>query len=527
MVATATSEHAPEDDHAGDRNDLEHFVLWCKKKFAKIKAKCQWGPKPPEKTTEQKKLDEMANMILNAKDVDLEAVEQEDVFVIWVDRPMFDIVMSAIIVMNTITIGLELDDSHKTESRNVIWVLLEIFFCLSFTAEVVCKVKYHTYKWMYADGWNMFTTVIASMAVVDGAILTPAKVASGNLRMLSLVRVVGMLRLLRIIRMYKSLRELRLVMQGLMGSMGMLCWTVIILVVFLYVAAVFTTSSIGRNTAYDDMRLLTNGWDHDELFGSVGRSMFTLLQCMTRDGWASQVARFVIIKQWHLSFFFMFFMMISTYGLLNLVVSVIVEQTLTAARNNASRDKAKEERSQRAELEGLKEIFLMADEDGSGELDVKEFLAALEDDEILWKMRGLDLPIDDAARLFTVIDGEGTRALQMEEFIDGCTKLKGAARSRDLLAITAQADSLAQKMDSLGEELQDCEQMLAQLDEISDRITNRFHPAIKSSRKKIAKAVAGSAPSVPIHPDKLGSAIGVDLAVGNRPLLPKFPNLLN
>jgi len=142
-------------------------------------------------------------------------------------------------------------------------------------------------------------------------------------------------------------------MQGLMGSMGMLCWTVIILVVFLYVAAVFTTSSIGRNTAYDDMRLLTNGWDHDELFGSVGRSMFTLLQCMTRDGWASQVARFVIIKQWHLSFFFMFFMMISTYGLLNLVVSVIVEQTLTAARNNASRDKAKEERSQRAELEGL------------------------------------------------------------------------------------------------------------------------------------------------------------------------------
>jgi len=168
----------------------------------------------------------------------------------------------------------------------------------------------------------------------------------------------------------------------------------------------------------------------------------------------------------------------------------------------------------------------MADEDGSGELDVKEFLAALEDDEILWKMRGLDLPIDDAARLFTVIDGEGTRALQMEEFIDGCTKLKGAARSRDLLAITAQADSLAQKMDSLGEELQDCEQMLAQLDEISDRITNRFHPAIKSSRKKIAKAVAGSAPSVPIHPDKLGSAIGVDLAVGNRPLLPKFPNLL-
>jgi len=322
------------------------------------------------------------------------------------------------------------------------------------------------------------------------------------------------------------LKELRLVMQGLMGSMGMLSWTVVILVVFLYVSAIFTTSAIGRSAGFDDFKKQTNGWDHDDLFGTIGRSMFTLLQCMTRDSWSSSVARYVVVQQWYMAFFFMFFMLVSTYGLLNLVVSVIVEQTLTAARSNESRVKAREERSQRAELEGLKEIFTLADEDGSGELDVKEFLAALEDEEILWRMRQLDLPIDDAARLFTVIDGEGTRSLTMEEFIDGCTKLKGPARSRDLLAITAQADTLAKKMDDLGEELQDSERMLHQLDEISVRITNRFNPAIKSSRKKIAKSVAGSAPVVPVRPEKLGSAIGVDLGTGNRPLLPKFPNLL-
>jgi len=230
--------------------------------------------------------------------------------------------------------------------------------------------------------------------------------------------------------------------------MGMLSWTVVILVVFLYVSAIFTTSAIGRSAGFDDFKKQTNGWDADALFGSIGRSMFTLLQCMTRDSWSSSVARYVVVQQWYMAFFFMFFMLVSTYGLLNLVVSVIVEQTLTAARSNESRVKAREERSQRAELEGLKEIFTLADEDGSGELDVKEFLAALEDEEILWRMRQLDLPIDDAARLFTVIDGEGTRSLTMEEFIDGCTKLKGPARSRDLLAITAQADTLAKKMGS-------------------------------------------------------------------------------
>jgi voltage-gated sodium channel len=275
------------------------------------------------------------------------------------------------------------------------------------------------------------------------------------------------------------------------------------------------------------MSKLTNGWEADELFGSVGRSMFTLLQCMTRDGWSSQVARYVTTAEWYMAFFFMVFMMTSTYGLLNLVVSVIVEQTLTAARSNESRVLAKEEQMKKAELAGLQELFAQIDQDGSGELDLNEFLAALEDEGILWKMRSLDLPIDDAARLFTVMDGEGSRPLAMEEFIEGCTKLKGTARSRDLLAITAQADTLSRKMDSLAEELQDCEKMLHLLDDTSVRITNRFAPAVKSSKKKIAKSVGGSAPVVPMHPEKLGSAIGVDLAHGNRPLLPQFPNLLN
>merc|ERR1719506_2636511 len=155
---------------------------------------------------------------------------------------------------------------------------------------------------------------------------------------------IRIMRLLRVIRMFRGLKELRLVMQGLIGSLGMLSWTVVILVVFLYVAAVFTTSVIGRAEDFEDFDKLTNGWDVEELFGSVGKSMYTLLQCMTRDAWSSGVARYVTVHMWYMSFFFMVFMLVSTYGLLNLVVSVIVEQTLTAARNNDNKVRAKEER---------------------------------------------------------------------------------------------------------------------------------------------------------------------------------------
>lgn len=518
-------ENDEEEPLVGSEKYLQDKTLAARKAYMNWKKKFQVGPAPPELSPEEKKVQEMADIIKTYRFVDQEK-DEEHMEILWVDRPLFDVGMSCIILLNTIIIGVELDAEHKnTDGRHWAFILFEVCFCLCWISEIAVKMHYHGRWWPLMDGWNIFTCVIAFMAVLDGAILTPVGL-SGSLRLLSLLRVLGLMRLLRIIKNYRSLKELRLVMQGLGGSLIMLMWTVVILLVFLYVCSVFTTSTIGRSDVFDDFKKMTNGWDHDDLFGSVGRSMWTLFQCMTRDSWSSDIARYVVVQQWYMAIFFIGFMLISTYGLLNLVVSVIVEQTLTAARANENKSKTKEERNRKEDLNELKEIFLLADEDGSGELDIHEFLHALEDEDIHWKLHSLDVQIDDAARLFTVMDGEGNRTLSMDEFIDGCTKLKGVARNRDLLAITAQADTLSRKMDDLGDELLASERMLYQLDEISVSITNRFHPSLKSSRKKIAKAVAGSAPVVPMHPEKPGSAIGVDLGSGNRPLMPKFPNLL-
>lgn len=506
-------------------NWLEQKVMQSKRQWIAFRKKFRMGPPPPDPTAEEKKMNDIADIIKTYRHVDMEK-DEEHVVVLWVDRPAFDLTISLVIVVNTIVLGIELDVEHgSTEGRHWAFILLEVLFCLTWITEIALKIRVHTWKWIFMDPWNLFTLVIASFSIIDGAILGPLGL-HGRLRLLSLMRVIGLLRLIKVIRQFRSLKELRLVMQGLMGSLVMLTWTVIILVVFLFVSAIFTTSTVGRNDDYIDVYKLSNGWDQYELFGSVGRSMWTLLTCMTRDGWASHVARYVVEQEFVQVFFFFVFMLMSTYGLLNLVVSVIVEQTLNAARSNEDKVRVKEERNKKNDLEDLKEIFLAADEDGNGELDMQEFLNALEDEEIHWRMHALDLNIEDCAGLFAVVDGDGARALSMDEFIDGCTKLKGVAKNKDLLAITAQADTLAYKMDELGEQLVYTEKMLNHLDVISLSITNRFKPSIKSSRKKIAKSVGGSAPIVPMPHERLGSAMGVDLGAGNRPLMPPFPNLL-
>merc|ERR1719379_2839628 len=93
--------------------------------------------------------------------------------------------------------------------------------------------------------------------------------------------------------------------------------------VFLY--SIFATVIIGRNSVFDGVMI--NGDTVDNRFGKVYRSMYSLFELMTLEGW-EQVARPLVEKQ-PLTFLFIgSFILIFTYGMLNMVVATVVEKTL-------------------------------------------------------------------------------------------------------------------------------------------------------------------------------------------------------
>lgn len=510
------------------QNDFEKFALAVQERWKRFKT---WLVKRgPEKelTPQERKIAVLAEIIQTYRAVDAAPLAGENASPVdWIDRWPFDFLVSFVIILNVVVIGLEIDLGERDgDGRAWYWIVISWLFCVFFIVEILLKTCYHGKFWVFEDLWNFISLGIAFLAVVN-AILSLAGIQS-ELRLFYLARVAWAIRLLCGLDSERGLKELRMVIQGLLGSISMLFWTVMLLLFFIYVFAVFATSNIGRSDDFDDLAKITHGFDRDALFGSVGRSMYTLLQCTTRDGWSSYIARFVIEQNLWLSLSFLVFLMVLTYGILNLVVSVIVEQTLNAARNNAARNRSRDEKKKKAELEGLRRIFELVDEDGNGDLTATEFMNAVKDnDEVLWRMRELDLPIDDASRLFSVIDGDGSRSLSLQEFLEGCTKLKGPARSRDMLAITAQADTLQSKLDELGEQVKEAERMLDALDTVSVRLQQRFNPSMRSARVKHVHSLGAFAPAVPLQDVKLHTQIGVDLAAGNRPLIPKMEDLPN
>jgi voltage-gated sodium channel len=107
------------------------------------------------------------------------------------------------------------------------------------------------------------------------------------------------------------------VVEGLIRALPGMGSVFLLMSLIFYVAAVMATKLFGA--------------DHDQLFGTIGRSAFTLFQVMTLEGWSDGVVRPVMETDPWAWTFFIPFILITTFAVVNLVVGLVVNSMQAAA----------------------------------------------------------------------------------------------------------------------------------------------------------------------------------------------------
>ncbi|MBT3767883.1 MAG: ion transporter, partial [Rhodospirillales bacterium] len=95
---------------------------------------------------------------------------------------------------------------------------------------------------------------------------------------------------------------------------GMLSVGAIILLVF-YIGAVLTTNLYGTS--------------HPQWFGTIGESMYSLFQIMTLESWSMGIVRPVMEVHPSAWVFFVPFILITSFAILNLFIGIIVDAMQT------------------------------------------------------------------------------------------------------------------------------------------------------------------------------------------------------
>lgn len=92
------------------------------------------------------------------------------------------------------------------------------------------------------------------------------------------------------------------------------------------------------------------------------------------------------------------------------------------------------------------QLHAHADTSGEGLLDFDEFTVVLQDPQVRTWLAAQEINTSDADVLFKLLDEDKTGEITAEQLVTGMTRIKGSARSIDLLVLQREIRDFAEAM---------------------------------------------------------------------------------
>lgn len=355
----------------------------------------------------------------------------------------FNLAMAAVIVTNVFMIAAETDfgpDADSGPEDRIFWIILDSIYVLVFIGEIFVRVYWEREKWI-TNAWNYLDVIIVICAMIDVWIMSFVT-KGGALGLLTLLRIFRLVRLIRLLKLMRAFSGMYVIVMAFMSAINSMVFVGSMMLFGILMYAILGVTIIGRNKNLDDVRI-EDDTVYDR-FGTVYRATYSLFELMTLEGW-DRTARPIVEKQPFLVVYILSFIMIFTFGMLNMVVALVVEKTMEQTRLLTEMKQAEIKENLRQELMYIKAMIFEGDDDGTGTLSRNEFeKIVLHNDQVKLILKKMGVAIDDAQELYSVLDWDHSGELTIQEFIDGVSKVKNDVPSTwDVLSTRTSVHSIS------------------------------------------------------------------------------------
>ena len=219
-------------------------------------------------------------------------------------------------MINAITLGLETSKELVSKIGNILIYVDKIALSI-FIIELLIKLFVYRLSF-FKSGWNVFDFIIVTIALIP---------TSGPL---SILRAFRIFRALRLLSMVPSMKK---VIQAMFYAIPGIASVGTIIVLIFYISAVLVTNFFGNK--------------FEDWFGSIGESMYSLFQIMTLESWSMGIVRPVMEEYPYAWAFFVPFILVTTFAVLNLFIGIIVD----AMQHQTNEDENKSNQNSKLNLE--------------------------------------------------------------------------------------------------------------------------------------------------------------------------------
>jgi len=372
------------------------------------------------------------------------------------DTVPFHLSMACVLTIHSAIIVLELDAEDGEEKE--MYGIANLIMLMCYFLEVIFR--------LLARG----LTGISVANVVDGCFILAAFMekivgVTNYLMSLPILRLIGTLLTLGQIQKYlHDMHILQMVIHSVLRLRATVLWAMAMLTMVLWSFAALGMVVVGESGEWADstdpgqIHEPFESFDRDAHFGSMPRSWLTMLQFATVSRWA--VPARAIAKVYPLTLlFFLFFILITAYGLIASIVAEILTEVLWSARSIKAAEEELRQEKRKAVSSKIMEVIAAADENNDGLLSAVELDQVLTEDfykDFKANPKGIDvrktllelgLPFSvlNGADLIKVMDTSGDGLVSYTEFRDTMVSLDDDVTPNDYIRLTLRTHSTALK----------------------------------------------------------------------------------
>lgn len=371
----------------------------------------------------------------------------------------FNFALTMVIGLNAVTIGVQANEAIGDSfaaltgrpSRSLPltvpdWV--NVLFLIFFVIECMCRAYAERSDFIFGPQrcWNTFDLFL----VISGLVEVIAKTTSlSYARTLRLLRMVHVLQVIRMMRVFDVLRHMA---YAILNSMFSMVWVMLVLLLMVYVYGVFLISIVAQHVqsmVEESGSATARELQLDELFGTISRSMLTIFEGFTGGRNYHEILEALWSIHWVHSLIYVMFFIFIVFGVLNIITGIFVERATELAQLDKEMTIMRQMDERKGLVEELRACFRQVDGQENGVISLEQFCSQLKDAKVKAHFQTLGIDVHSARTVFQMLDRKRTGVLTIRDFIEGCMRLRGAAKSTDMIMLRQDVRRLGDMLGTL------------------------------------------------------------------------------
>ncbi|CAK0820519.1 unnamed protein product [Prorocentrum cordatum] len=359
-----------------------------------------------------------------------------------VSSTCYEVCVMLLILANSVYLGWQVEYEAQTQKKLPMTSEVEAFFCIVFTAELAMKMYgMGCHFWTGGDAaWSYFDVFVVLLMVLEFFGNVNQQVS--GLRILRVLRVV---RFLRSVRQLRFFAQLRIMIRSIMFSLRPLLWASIVLMGMFYLFGLCFTQGVTDHLREHDLWEDSSTADLRRYFGTLHRCALSLFEAMS--GGINWGVLFDTLSPLQLRFRFMFLFFVlfarwRIFGTANVVTGIFVEIANHWARSDSSSMEQFAAEKRTNVMSRLRDLFQDLDTGGDGRLTLEGMRHVIFNVSrgLIDRFHALDLEVTDVRTLFLLLDRDQKGHITLDDFLLGCLRLTGEAKTLDVMKLQYQCE---------------------------------------------------------------------------------------